>query len=144
MDHATLVRACQSGTNLLEIEKSLLQRERRPSGEGCHIPAGEVLEHDIMKRSSGEIDCSAVAQTVDDIRMTNAIKGYGLVLKVCNQSLLQLRIGRVVQKHIERLDHHRRWSAGRRDVVTRNINFRVTATAQTFKNVVTTVEPGLL
>ena len=74
----------------------------------------------------------------------DAIKSYRLVLEVCNQCLFQLCIRHVVQKHIERLDNHGSRSATRRGVVMRNVNLGVAAAAQTFKNVVTTVEPGLL
>src|SRR2546430_16237329 len=97
-----------------------------------------------MKSGSSEVYCGAMPQAVDDMWMAYAIEGDGLVLKVCDKRAFQFQIRSVLQKHVQRLDHDRCRSAVLSSVVVSNVNLRIASATQTFKNVVTPVEPALL
>jgi len=82
MDHAALVCVRKTGADLFQIEQNPLQRQR-PSFRECEkIAAGKILENDVMKSRAGQIDGSAMSETVYYIRMSNAIECNGFVLKV--------------------------------------------------------------
>src|ERR1043166_4463559 len=75
MNHATCMRMGQSGTNLLEIEKRAVNRQRVAARERRHVAARKVFKHDVMKGRAGEIDGSAMPKTPDDVWVANAIEG---------------------------------------------------------------------
>ena len=88
MNHATLVRMCEAGANLFEIEERSLKRQRPSLRECKHISAGQILEHNVVKSRAGEIDGRAVSETVYDIRMANAIERDCFVLKIGDECTL--------------------------------------------------------
>ena len=51
-----------------------------------------------MKSGAGEIDSGAMSEPVDDVWMANAIERDGFVLKVCDQRVFELGVGRVLQE----------------------------------------------
>src|SRR5712691_4411260 len=117
MNNATLMRVCQTGTNLLEIEQSPVDRQRVLARKRRHVATRQVLEHDVMKSSAGKIDGGAMAQAVDDVWMAHAIERDCFVLKICNQRVFEIGIRRVLKKHVQGLDDHGGGRAFRRSVV---------------------------
>src|ERR1044072_3605276 len=100
MNDAGTVCVRQPGANLLEIKKRFLNRQRTTTRKRRHVSARKILEHDVVKSSSGQVDRGAVSEAADDVGMTNAIQSYCFVLKVCDQGVFQHFVGRVTQKHI--------------------------------------------
>src|SRR5689334_22823497 len=139
MNNAALVRVRETGTDLLEIEERTLDGQRTRARQRVHVAAGKILEHDVMKRRAGEIDRCSVSETIDDVRMTNAIERDCFVLKIINQRPLEIRIGLALEIQIQRLDHDRAWRAFSRGVVIRDVDFGVTPAAETFEDVVAVV-----
>jgi hypothetical protein len=43
-----------------------------------------------MKRRADKVDSSAVTQAIDDVSMSDAVEGNSLILKICNEGLLQI------------------------------------------------------
>src|ERR1044071_9275238 len=144
MNHATLMRVRQSGTNLFQIEKRFVHRQGMIACEGLHVAAGKIFEHQVMESNSGEIDCSAMTKTADDVWMTNAIQRYCFVLKIRNQGVFEFGIRFVLQKNIQRLDDHCLWTTVGRRIVMGHIDLCIAAAPKTLDDVVTTVEPALL
>ena len=97
-----------------------------------------------MKRSLRQVDSRAVPEATDDIGMSHSIEGHRFILEVCNQRLFELDIRRVIEIHVQRLDDDSSGSALRSFIIPGHIDLGVAAAAQTFKNVVASVEPGLL
>src|SRR5262245_37560067 len=97
MDHTALVCVCETGTDLFEIEKRALNRQRTRVGEREHVAARKILEHDVMKRCACEIDRGSVTQSIYYVWMTNAIECYCFVLKIVNKCSFELRVGCVLQ-----------------------------------------------
>ena len=93
-----------------------------------------------MKWRSGEVQGRAVTETVDDIRMTNAVERNGLILKILNQRALKVCIGNTLQENIQHFDNDSFRLAFNCAQITRHIDFGVAAAPQTFKYLVATVE----
>jgi len=45
-----------------------------------------------------------MSETANDVRMTNAVQGYGLILEVLDKGSLKVRIEIVVEKDVEAFD----------------------------------------
>src|ERR1051325_4941957 len=137
MNHATLVRVRQSGTNLLEIKKRFVHRQGMIAGESLHVAAGKIFEHQVMESNSGEIYCGAMPKTTDDVWMTNAIQRYGFVLEIRDQGMFEFGIRFVLQKNIQRLDDHCLRSTVGRRVVMGHIDLCIATAPKTLDDVVT-------
>ena len=85
-----------------------------------------------------------MTQAADDVWMTHAIERDGFVLEVGNQRVFEIFIGRVLQKHVQRLDDYCFRSAVGGGVVARHVDLRIAAAPQTFNDVETPIEPALL
>src|SRR5689334_4110482 len=139
MNNAAFVGVRETGTDLLEIEERTLNRQRPRARQRVHVAAGKILEHDVMKRRAGEIDRCSVSETIDDVRMTNAIERDGFVLKVINKRPLKIRIGLALEIQIQRLDHDRAWRAFSRGVVVGDVDLGITPASETFEDVIAVV-----
>jgi len=78
------MRMCQTGTNLLKIPKSFVNRERSIAASGGHIPARHELKHDVVKCRAGKVDCGSMTESANDIRMSDSVERDRFVLKIGN------------------------------------------------------------
>ena len=97
-----------------------------------------------MKRRAGEIDGGAVAETIYNIRMTNAIERDCFILKVGNERALKLNIGCVLQIQVQGLDDDCARPAFRRSVIVGDVDLGIAATPKTFEDIVAAIESALL
>ena len=97
-----------------------------------------------MKSGTGEVDSSAMSEPANDVRMTDAIKRYGFVLKILYEGMFKRLVRCVLQEHVQRLDDHGFRSVVGGGIVVSNVDLGVAAAPETFNDVITTVEPALL
>src|SRR5690349_17693712 len=105
MDHATVVRMCESGANLLRVKRGSFQVERFAPTQCRQIAPAQEFEHDIMTSYAIEIDSGAMPEPADDVGMAHAIERNCFVLKVLNQGALEIEVLISLQENIQRLDH---------------------------------------
>src|SRR5215813_14073749 len=96
-----------------------------------------------MKGSAAEVDCGSVSETADDMRMTNAIQGNRLVLKILNQRSFQVWILIALQQDVEGFDNYFLEPDLRRRKVTGNVNLCITPLTETVFNVVAIIKSAL-
>jgi hypothetical protein len=75
--------------------------------------------------------------------MTNAIESDGFVLKILNQSTLEVRILVTLKQNVESLDYDFTKLLVRGGAIAGNVNLSIAAPAQTFFDIVTAIESTL-
>lgn len=60
-----------------------------------------------MKRNPFEVPRRSVTQSLNDIRMPNAVERDRFVLKVLYERLFEVRVRRALQRRVQRLDNNR-------------------------------------
>ena len=97
-----------------------------------------------MKNHPAQVARRAVTETADDVRMTHAVERDRFVLKIFDERPFEIGVQIVLHKNVERFDDDlfmRRLQGG--DIITRDINFGITATTEEFLNVVACVEAAV-
>ncbi len=88
MNHAALMRVCQSGTDLFEIEERFLKRQRACLRERKQIAARQIFQHEVMESRSRKINSRAVSEAIYDVWMANTIERDCFVLEVRDERAL--------------------------------------------------------
>jgi hypothetical protein len=145
MNYTVRVRMTKTGTDLLDVVQRLCERYSSLSQKPLHIPARHVLENKVMEHRPVQVSRRAMAQTADNIRVTDAVEGDRFVLKVLDQCSFQVFIQIVLEKDVERFYDNRAVSRlGRGYNVTREIDLGVAAAAELLPDIVPFVQPAIV
>src|SRR5437867_6774976 len=101
MNHAAFMSVRQSGANLLQILECAIEFQWRLPAQHRQVSAAEILQNDVMKSGSAEIEGSAVTKATDNVGMTHPIERDCLVLKILNQGTLEFGVLIALQKNVE-------------------------------------------
>src|SRR5512143_2790130 len=90
--------------HLLKVKQCLVQANRSLAAERPQIAARHILEDKIVKGYAVEVGGSPVSEPLNNVRMPHPVQRNRFILKVLNQGLFQLRIGRSLKRGVESLD----------------------------------------
>ena len=97
-----------------------------------------------MENGSGKITSGAVSESADHVRMADSVQSDGFVLKVFDESALEIGIEIILKENVQCLDNDlAMWSLRRRKSVTRDEDLGVTPAPEKFDYVVTFVDPAI-
>src|SRR6266446_2731413 len=133
------MRMCQTGTNLLKIPKSFVNRERSSAASGSHIPARHELKHDVVKCRARKVDCRSMTESADDIRMPDSVQRYRFVLKIGNKCSFEFRVRLSLEIDVQCFDNNSFGIAFACGQIFGNIDLRITSTTKTFLNVIAAI-----
>ena len=143
MDDAALVRMCEAGTDLLQVEERAIEAEFLFATILRHVAAAEIFQHQIMKRGAIEIERGAVTEAADDVGMTDPIEGNCFILKILDESLFEISILITLKQHIQSFDDDfAELLVGRRQIA-RHVDFGIAAATETIFDVIASINPAL-
>jgi hypothetical protein len=109
------------------------------------IAAGHVFENDVVENRPRKIPRRAMAQTADDIRMTDPIERDRLILKVLDKRPLKVVIEIVMKKNVKAFyDYELMRRLLRCDDIAGQKHLGVAASPEEFASVVSLVNSAIL
>jgi len=74
----------------------------------------------------------------------DTVQGDGFVLKIFDEGPLEVQVGFVLEIEVKSFDDDRAWGSLRCRIIVRDVDLRITATAEALQDVVAAVESALL
>src|SRR5437016_13462406 len=143
MNDAAFVSMRKPRADLLQIKHCASKSKRLTPRQSRQVAASQIFKNDVVKCGAVKVECGAMAETADNVYMTNAIQGNCFILKVLNQGTFQIRILIALKQNVQCLNNHFPKSLVRSSAITRYINLSVAAAAQALFNIVTAVDSAL-
>lgn len=131
-------------TGLFDIFESRIDPQWPLAYQRLDIAASHIFEHQIVKNDPGQVACSSVTETADNVGMANPIKSHSLILKILDERSFEIKVDVFLKENIEGFDNDRavRRPRGSKRITSRE-DLRITSLSEPFAYVIAPVKPGI-